>query len=117
MSRRHLGVLLLFGVVPLSAGCGNNYDDCSGTPVEKKMTVETPADPPLQLKVESCRVDVDACPALCAEAMLRAHINYSPDSCDVGFAGDTVHMHVRYTSYDNNNCFFADDVAPQPGGF
>jgi hypothetical protein len=112
MSRPVHGLILLLAV-PLSA-CGSSYD-CDGTPVDKQLTIATPADPPLQLRVESCRVDIDACPALCSLAMERAQIHYSPESCEVGFAGDTVRMKVHYTSYDNSNCFFGDDVAPVPG--
>ena len=112
---RRLLVCGFVGAVLLPfAACGSSYD-CEGTSVEKKLTVDTPADPSLQLKVDSCRVDVDACPALCQLAMKRVSIDYNPDSCDVGFAGDTVHMTVRYTAYPND-CFFGDDVAPTAGG-
>ncbi len=112
-------LLLVVAVLPASAACGESYDDCSGTQVEKRVTVTTPADPPLQLKVDSCRVDVDACPALCAMAMSRVQANtpvdFPIDSCTVGFAADEVIMQVRYTNY-GDNCFFGDDVA-EPVGF
>src|SRR5512138_2830778 len=103
-------LLLLGAVLPASAACGDSGGgDCSGTAVEKKLTVTTPADPPLQLKVDSCRVDVDACPALCTMAMERTQIGYPVETCTVGFTADEVVMTVRYTVY-GNDCFFADDV-------
>ncbi len=98
-----------------SGACGDSSNNCSGTPTEKQLTVETPTDPSLQLKVDSCRVDVDACPALCAMAMQRTQITFPPDSCTVGFEGEAVHMKVLYTAYAGN-CFFGDGVAT-PGGF
>lgn len=108
-------LLFVAAVLPATAACDDSNGDCSGTQVEKKLTVTTPADPPLQLKVDSCRVDVDACPALCALAMQRTQIGYPVDTCSVGFTADEVVMNVRYTVY-GNDCFFADDVAT-PGGF
>src|SRR5262245_8095635 len=107
---------LLFALIALPA-CGDHYEDCSGHSVEKKLTVDLPTDPSLQLKVDSCRVDVDACPALCAMALQRTQIDYTPDTCTVGFAGDEVIMKVVYTAYTSECQFVGDDVAPTPGGF
>lgn len=100
----------------IAAGCDSNGGDCTSDPVEKRLTIDTPADPALQLRVESCRVDVDACPSLCALALERVQLpTFNVNSCKVGFAGAVVLMDVNYTP-TNPNCFFGDDVA-QPGGF
>src|SRR4051812_906716 len=92
-------------LIALPACGGDHYDDCSGHSVDKKLTINLPTDPSLQLKVESCRVDVDACPSLCAMAMQRTAINYIPDACTVGFTGDEVSMKVTYTAF-TNECQF-----------
>ena len=105
----------LFLLLATLAGC-DSHDDCSSEPVEKRLTIETPTDPALDLRVESCRVDVDACPALCELALERVKLGtFGVNSCKVGFAGAVVLMDVNYTP-TNPNCFFGEDFA-QPGGF
>jgi hypothetical protein len=116
---RSVFCLLVIGL-PLSAGCDtDNRDECSSTQVEKRLTVETPADPALQLRVESCRVDVDACPSLCELALARVNIGtFGVNACTVGFAGATVYMDVDYNATNPNCEFFGEgDIAvPQQGG-
>ena len=91
------------------AGCGSDDNTCFDDPVEKRLTIETPADPALQLRVDSCEVDVDACPALCSLALERINLPAAAvNSCKVGFAGAKVLMDVNYTP-TNDNCFFGDD--------
>jgi hypothetical protein len=73
--------------------------DCYKT-VSKKFTVESAdADPPLTLRIESCRVDVDACMQLCSLLMTRASLP-APLSCAVEFQGDTTYA---TTSYSDQN--------------
>lgn len=110
----HRVVVITLAVVPLSAACGNDHDDCSPTAVSKRLEVEVPADPALQLRVDSCRVDADACPALCELALQRVNVgSFGVNSCRVGFAGDVVLMDVDYTQQDPN-CFFGGDDFAQP---
>jgi hypothetical protein len=72
-------------------------DECYRN-VSKAFVVDTPADPPLQLRIESCRVDVDACMELCNMLMSRAELPV-PNSCAVSFQGDDVHATAIYTEY------------------
>ena len=83
-----------FLLVLLSA-CGNVGGDCSQE-ITKTLTINTPADPPLQLKVDQCKVDVDACPPLCALAAQRADLTQSPESCDVKFNDTEVQLDIKY---------------------
>ncbi len=112
MKRVVLGVLLAAAV----AGCNSN-DSCDTRPVSKRVTIETPTDPALQLRVSSCEVDIDACKALCELALERLNISsFGVTSCKVGFAGARVLMDVDYTP-TNPNCFFGEgDVAFANGG-
>jgi outer membrane murein-binding lipoprotein Lpp len=100
------------------AGCSSN-DDCAQEQVSKRLTINEPADPALQLSVDSCRVDVDACPSLCALALERVKIqSFGVNGCKVGFADAKVLMDVDYTP-TSSNCFFGvgDDIAqPAPNG-
>jgi hypothetical protein len=55
----------------------------------------------LELRIESCRVDVDACMELCNMLMARAALPL-PNSCAVSFQGDDVHATATYTESTNN---------------
>jgi hypothetical protein len=74
---------------------GGGSDECIRT-VSKAFIVDTPADPPLELRIESCRVDVDACMELCNILMTRAELP-APNNCAVSFEGDDVHATASYT--------------------
>jgi hypothetical protein len=112
MKRVVLGVLLAAAV----AGC-NSSDSCDQEPVSKRVTIETPTDPALQLRVSSCEVDVDACKALCELALERLNIaTLGVASCKVGFAGARVLMDVEYTPSDGSCFFGGGDVAFANGG-
>jgi hypothetical protein len=51
--------------------------DCGVTHEQKTITTQEPAeDPGLQFKLDSCRVDIDACGQLCALAMTQAGIPF-----------------------------------------
>jgi hypothetical protein len=77
----------------------NGDDECVRT-VSKAFVVDTPADPPLTLRIESCRVDVDACMELCTILMARAQLPV-PNKCAVSFEGDDVHATASYQEATN----------------
>jgi hypothetical protein len=58
--------------------------------------IETPAEPPLPARVDSCRVDVDACLALCNMALERAGAGASASECKVTFEGSPANVEVGY---------------------
>jgi hypothetical protein len=102
--------LMLLIALPSCAG----DSDCTTTEFRTLHATE-PADPPLQLKIDSCRVDVDACPALCGTAMNREGINQSVTKCDVTFVDDVVTMKVQFEVWhDGPNCAVA--VPASAGG-
>jgi hypothetical protein len=84
--------------IPLVGGCTEHVD----------RTFELSAiaaKPPVKLRIESCRVDVDACRALCDKAMLDAGIGPVGGTCAVTFEDTTVNVHVGYDVATNNpNC-------------
>src|SRR5262245_49583708 len=91
--RRILQQVVLAGL-PLGTGCiaekvltggGDCYETHRVT-----IPVSLPAEPSLQLRIESCRLDVDACTELCAMVMQRSGIGNGPTSCKVEFFDDSV---------------------------
>lgn len=122
--RRTLALALV-----LAGGCSsddNSTGDCAVSHETKTITTPEPAENPgLQFKIESCRADIDACPALCALAMTQAGINFNQgggfaepgiptDSngapissvapavdCDVTFRDGNVSMKVKYDVYNS----------------
>lgn len=76
------------------SGVTENLEQCGKT-VSKSFHVVTPADPPLDLRIESCRVDADACADLCAMLMARSGLSY-PDTCRVELDGDAVDAFASY---------------------
>lgn len=113
MKRVVLGLIAALAIT----GCDSN-DSCDQEPVSKRLTIETPTDPALQLRVSSCEVDIDACKALCELALERVNIaTFAVNACKVGFSGARVLMDVEYTP-SNSNCFFGegDDVVFANGG-
>ena len=104
--RRVLQAIVLAGLPACGLGEGvvgsiGGNGDCERT-ITKKFDFDLPADPPLQLRVESCRVDADACLDLCGMLMTRAGLQ-APSSCAVTFQfGDTVHASASYTESTNN---------------
>jgi hypothetical protein len=102
--RRVLQSIVLAGLP--ACGLGENViesDDCYKT-VIKQFTVDTPADPPLQLRIESCRADVDACMELCTMLMTRAGLP-APEQCAVEFRSTTVYATTSRSEYTGgSNC-------------
>ena len=70
-------------------------EECSRT-LGRSFEVDTPADPPLQLRIESCRVDADACMELCRMLMTRASLP-APWTCSVTFEGSGVTATTTWT--------------------
>lgn len=89
-------------------------NDCSKTE-QKTILIPTPADPPLQLRIEQCRVDKDACLDLCTLAGERANLTSSPETCDVAFHGETeVEVKIAFEEFTGGNgCAVAE---PGMGG-
>jgi len=92
--------------LPVTTGClapdlvaGTTNKPCSSTKY-KTLTASEPADPVLQLKIDSCRADADACVPLCGELMTRANLSSSPITCDVTFDGNDVDAEVTYSVYN-----------------
>ncbi len=112
----------LVGLVCSAAGClldplgiFNGDGDCVDH-LNKTFNVTTPANPPTQLRIDSCRVDVDACTSLCAIVLQDADIEGTTTKCEVTFIGERVKLEVAYDVFDNSgNCGVADDVAPTAG--
>jgi hypothetical protein len=103
---------VLYGIVAIglpSSGClvtdlVTSNDDCVEV-VHKSLHIEEPADPPMQLRIDSCRLDVDACRELCIMAMQRADIGAAPSACEVTFLGNDVTAEVAYEVYhDGPHC-------------
>jgi hypothetical protein len=109
--------ILALAVLPSLAACeSGGGDDCTPTEVSKRLTIETPTDPALELRINSCRVDIDACPQLCELALERVNIGtFGVTRCTVGFADDAVLMDVDY-NVTPSECQFFDDFGPAVGG-
>jgi bacterioferritin (cytochrome b1) len=91
-------------------GGDDTASECRRT-VTREFSFEVPSDPPLDLRVESCRVDADACQALCNMLMSRAGL--SAGTCNVQFYGTTVEAASSYTeSIDNSNCRSSEGRRP-----
>ena len=114
--------------LPAVTGCGvldvvgsvDTEEECTRT-VKKLFTVNAAtADPPLELRIESCRVDADACVELCSTLMARAELPY-PEVCGVQFlATGQVNVVTQYTM-ETGSCHSAEGRRPaglvEPRGF
>ena len=123
-------LLLVAGLV---TGCDTSLltgSDCTEN-VDKTIDVDNPV-PAVQLKIESCRVDVDACGALCTRVMadnnLGGGIPIGPTTggdfpgapggtfvpytkCVVSFEGSTTHVEVAYDVFNGGpNCPVFDNA-------
>jgi hypothetical protein len=88
--------------------------DCTST--EDQTWDVTDPDQPLAFKIDSCRVDVDACGALCTYMMTTKNVtsNSGASACDVEFEGATTHIKA---TYEVNNDGVPGCEINQPGGF
>jgi hypothetical protein len=112
---RRLLQIVIAGLPATTAGCVEAVidTDCVDT-VERTYQVETPADPPLQLRIESCRVDVDACTELCRETMERNNVMRMPSTCSVRFADSSVEVEVTYEVYNGGSGCPIEDLPAGP---
>lgn len=95
MRLHHLRVALLLGLFACStsgrgdpAGFGNRC----GVASHETITVAEPAEPPMQLRIESCRVDADACMDLCTTALAQHNVFGVAQTCQVTF--DSGHTYI-----------------------
>jgi len=88
--------------------------DCTSTE-DQTWDLQNP-DTPTEFKIESCRIDVDACPALCTYVLTQHSVSGSATGCEVEFEGGITHVTASYQVFNGGpNCpVFEDD---QPGGF
>lgn len=86
-------------LVPLVAGCVGEADDgrfqCDTYSESFELQGDRP--PSMYLRVESCRVDVGACLALCQAVLDDREREAQALACDVEFQGDEVHLSIDYT--------------------
>lgn len=97
---RHILPLLIAGLPALAGGCVEAVidTDCVDT-VDRSFEIQTPADTQLQFKIESCRVDSEACPDLCRVTLQRNNINDVPTRCEVRFHTASVDVKAWYEVY------------------
>jgi len=103
---RHLLQQIVIAGLPVTAACvGSVPDDnvdppapneCGITHHEQSTSLTLPAAPPLQLRINSCKLDVDACIALCTELMRDWNTGGTLKTCDVVFDG-TVEIALSYS--------------------
>ena len=93
---RHLFQQIVIAGLPVTAACvGDPAEDkyqvgstnCGITNYAADTVVDVPAPPPMQLRLNACRLDADACTAVCSEVMRTWEIAASPSTCDVTFPG------------------------------
>jgi hypothetical protein len=105
--------LVLCVLLPI-AGCTDNsnpYGDCQNH-LESDQSFAMPADPPLQFRIESCKLDVDACTDLCTMVMQRSNLDGQETSCDVSFTSGSVSLKIYYDQYNPDaGC----PIANEPG--
>lgn len=86
-------------------------DGKSCSAMEDTFTLDGEQEPPMRLRVESCRVDVAACPSLCQVVLDESSQTFGQvKTCDVEFRGDEVRLAIQYTTCPPPNV----DNAPTP---
>lgn len=103
------GLPLLSLMAPGAAGCqGVDIEECEVTRAVDRFVLALPAEPADAFKVERCRVDVDACPALCLRDFEVSDGGFlvEAEECNVKFFADHVTVTFRYR----------DSSCPFPGG-
>lgn len=97
----------VFAGVSLSlASCvfDEHHADCVEVGAQT-FRLDMPADPALQLRIDSCHVDVDACEALCSMALRRAGLVGELTSCKVKLHPDAASVKVTYQiRHDGTGC-------------
>lgn len=83
--------------IPVGDSCVDHH--------EETIEIQTPADPPMELRIESCQLDLDACQAVCDMAMSRHGISETSTSCGIAFEPLSIAVHVAYdTDNGGNGC-------------
>lgn len=119
-------LLLAAGLVTgCDAGSLLTGSDCTES-VDQTIDVDSPAQPAVQLKIDSCRLDIDACGTLCTRVMADHNLGGGmpftdlpgtgapgfPDTtfvpwtkCVVSFEGGTTHVEVAFNQFNGGpNC-------------
>jgi hypothetical protein len=78
--------------------CADTLEQPGPAPVHHDFTLSDPS-PPLLLRIESCRVDADACPDLC-NALLRLNNLAGPaTTCNVTFDSSATYVGVDSSGF------------------
>src|SRR5438045_290151 len=91
-------LLSIFSLAALSACTDPLSTDCLVHQTDIAEFTMPSSDPPTQLRLDSCRIDRDACMDLCALVLQRDHVPVPPTGCAVEFAGATVRVLVPYAT-------------------
>jgi hypothetical protein len=119
---RALAPLALLGLAACLYPEGGDEDDvwdCADE-ASRHFEVTTPTtDSQVQFRVDACRVDADACMALCQLVLERAGTQTSVTACEVTFSSEKAMMDVTYLRY--SDACGSDDAVPVedqlvPGG-
>lgn len=101
--RRTLQAIVFAGLPLAACDAGLEDDDgqnCERADQTRKVQIALPAVPELRLKLESCRVDLEMCMAVCREARSSATPivdgNYEITQCNVEFHADSVDVQMRF---------------------
>ncbi|MGN6103788.1 MAG: hypothetical protein ACTHU0_01665 [Kofleriaceae bacterium] len=96
--RRILQHVVVAGLPLTLAGCdvADVVDvDCTVTD-DRTFSLAPPFEPSLRLRIESCRVDRDACDQLCRDVLAQHVPGGNVIDCKVSFAGDDVSVAIAY---------------------
>ncbi|MEJ7602112.1 MAG: hypothetical protein WKG01_29720, partial [Kofleriaceae bacterium] len=103
--RRILQRVVLAGLPVAACGDSNPVDGDCEDHIRRTIYIDTPADPPLQFRIDACEADVDACIDLCSMTLQRLDVFEFPDECAAEFESDKVAVKVEYTVYTGGaNC-------------
>ncbi len=87
--------------------------DCTSTQ-DQSFDLQNP-DTPTAFKIESCRVDADACRALCSYVLSQKQIASEASACDVSFDGAVTHVTASYEVFNGGpNCPVFDNIGGAP---
>ena len=102
--RNLLQPIVIAGLPVIAAGFVESVidTDCIDT-LERSYRFETPADPPLQFRIDRCRLDVDVCKELCQLAIERDSVDSEPSRCHVSFGGSGVSVDVSFEVFTSGD--------------
>ena len=95
--RRILQHVVLAGLP--AAGCATDVVDAGDCEdhIRRTVYVDTPADPPMQFRIDACQADIDACLDLCKMTLTRLDVFAEPTACTAEFESEKVAVKVEYT--------------------